>query len=66
MTLQSSISTYPSSEVIEIVNSLCRDPKNVVFIVSGKDLVTLAEWFSSCEKLGVAAEHGYFFSCRIH
>ncbi|KAJ0635018.1 putative alpha,alpha-trehalose-phosphate synthase (UDP-forming), Trehalose-phosphatase [Helianthus annuus] len=56
-----SISTGPSSEVIEIVNSLCQDPKNVVFIVSGKDRVTLTEWFSSCEKLGVAAEHGYFF-----
>ncbi|KAJ0427885.1 putative alpha,alpha-trehalose-phosphate synthase (UDP-forming), Trehalose-phosphatase [Helianthus annuus] len=61
MTQQSSISTGPSSEVIEIVNSLCQDPKNVVFIVSGKDRVTLTEWFSSCEKLGVAAEHGYFF-----
>ncbi|KAK1438309.1 hypothetical protein QVD17_04116 [Tagetes erecta] len=60
MTLQSSISTGPSSEVIRIVNILCKDPKNVVFIVSGKDRVTLTEWFSSCEKLGVAAEHGYF------
>ncbi|KAL8201241.1 hypothetical protein R6Q57_012580 [Mikania cordata] len=60
MTLQSSISTGPSSEVIGMLNSLCQDPKNVVFIVSGKDRVTLTEWFSSCEKLGVAAEHGYF------
>ncbi|PWA78885.1 Glycosyl transferase, family 20 [Artemisia annua] len=56
---QNSISTSPSSEVIGIVNSLCRDPKNVVFIVSGKDRITLTEWFSSCDKLGVAAEHGY-------
>ncbi|KAK9052834.1 hypothetical protein SSX86_029464 [Deinandra increscens subsp. villosa] len=61
MTLLSSISTGPSSEIIRIVNNLCRDPKNVVFIVSGKDRVTLTEWFSSCENLGVAAEHGYFF-----
>ncbi|KAI3693785.1 hypothetical protein L1987_76737 [Smallanthus sonchifolius] len=60
MTMQSSISTSPSPEVIGIVNSLCRDPKNVVFVVSGKDRATLTKWFSSCEEVGVAAEHGYF------
>ncbi|KAK1357163.1 hypothetical protein POM88_050419 [Heracleum sosnowskyi] len=41
---------------------LYRDPKNVVFIVSGKDKKTLTEWFTSCGKLGLVAEHGYFFS----
>ncbi|KAK1384030.1 hypothetical protein POM88_021765 [Heracleum sosnowskyi] len=40
--------------------SVLRDPKNVVFIVSGKDKKTLTEWFTSCGKLGLAAEHGYF------
>ncbi|KAK1397078.1 hypothetical protein POM88_006941 [Heracleum sosnowskyi] len=42
--------------------SVLRDPKNVVFIVSGKDKKTLTEWFTSCGKLGLVAEHGYFFS----
>lgn len=60
MTLQNSISTSPNAEAVAMLNNLCRDPKNVVFIVSGKDRKTLTEWFSSCEKLGVAAEHGYF------
>ncbi|KAL4570469.1 hypothetical protein LXL04_026124 [Taraxacum kok-saghyz] len=60
MTVQNSISTSPSPEVSGMLNSLCKDPKNVVFIVSGKDRATLTEWFSSCENLGVAAEHGYF------
>ncbi|KAI3501561.1 hypothetical protein L1887_29435 [Cichorium endivia] len=60
MTVQNSISTSPGPEVSGMLNSLCRDPKNVVFIVSGKDRATLTEWFSSCENLGVAAEHGYF------
>ncbi|KAK3041555.1 hypothetical protein RJ639_000689 [Escallonia herrerae] len=60
MMLQRSISTGPNAEAIGTLNNLCRDPKNVVFLVSGKDKKTLTEWFSSCEKLGLAAEHGYF------
>ncbi|KAJ9707219.1 hypothetical protein PVL29_002283 [Vitis rotundifolia] len=60
MILQSSISTTPNTEAIGILNNLCGDPKNVVFVVSGKDKKTVTEWFSSCEKLGIAAEHGYF------
>ncbi|CAH1443437.1 unnamed protein product [Lactuca virosa] len=60
ITVQNSISTTPSPEVSGMLNSLCKDPKNIVFIVSGKDRATLTEWFSSCDNLGVAAEHGYF------
>ena len=55
-----SISTTPSAEAVAILNSLCRDTKNCVFIVSGKERKTLTGWFSSCERLGIAAEHGYF------
>ncbi|KAF6151693.1 hypothetical protein GIB67_001976 [Kingdonia uniflora] len=57
---QTSINKTPSPEAIGFLNSLCRDPKNVVLLVSGRDKKTLNEWFSSCEKLGIAAEHGYF------
>lgn len=60
MILQSSISTTPNTEALGILNNLCSDPKNVVFVVSGKDKKTVSEWFSSCDKLGIAAEHGYF------
>ncbi|KAK4758271.1 hypothetical protein SAY87_019572 [Trapa incisa] len=60
MILSNSISTTPSPETVAILNSLCRDPKNAVFLVSGKDRHTLTRWFSSCNKLGIAAEHGYF------
>ncbi|RVW22173.1 Alpha,alpha-trehalose-phosphate synthase [UDP-forming] 5 [Vitis vinifera] len=45
MMLQSSISTIPNTEAIGILNNLCGDPKNVVFIVSGKDKKTLTEGF---------------------
>ncbi|XP_016440934.2 alpha,alpha-trehalose-phosphate synthase [UDP-forming] 5 [Nicotiana tabacum] len=60
MTVRNSISKGPNAEVVSILNNLCRDPKNIVFIVSGKDTKTLTQWFSSCETLGLAAEHGYF------
>ncbi|XP_028799289.1 alpha,alpha-trehalose-phosphate synthase [UDP-forming] 5 [Neltuma alba] len=54
------ISTTPSADAVGILKSLCSDPDNVVFIVSGKERKTLTDWFSSCERLGIAAEHGYF------
>ncbi|XP_050231246.1 alpha,alpha-trehalose-phosphate synthase [UDP-forming] 5 [Mercurialis annua] len=60
MMLRGSVSAIPNAEAVGILNNLCRDPKNVVYIVSGKDRETLTEWFPSCEKLGIAAEHGYF------
>ncbi|XAR51210.1 Alpha,alpha-trehalose-phosphate synthase (UDP-forming) [Bertholletia excelsa] len=50
----------PSNEVIRVLNDLCSDPKNVVFIVSGRGKDSLGKWFSPCEKLGLSAEHGYF------
>ncbi|XVE85601.1 hypothetical protein DITRI_Ditri17bG0103400 [Diplodiscus trichospermus] len=57
---QASIDKSPSSKTIDILNSLCRDKNNMVFIVSAKSRRTLMEWFSPCDKLGIAAEHGYF------
>ncbi|XP_050265987.1 alpha,alpha-trehalose-phosphate synthase [UDP-forming] 5 [Quercus robur] len=60
MMLPGSITTTANTEVVGILNSLCQDPKNVVFLVSGKGRNTLTEWFSACENLGLAAEHGYF------
>ncbi|KAG7023140.1 putative alpha,alpha-trehalose-phosphate synthase [UDP-forming] 9, partial [Cucurbita argyrosperma subsp. argyrosperma] len=50
----------PSPEVISIINNLCTDPKNTVFIVSGRGKVSLGSWFDSCKNLGIAAEHGYY------
>ncbi|KAI3985812.1 hypothetical protein MKX01_026598 [Papaver californicum] len=57
---QTSMSKIPSPEVISVLNNLCSDPKNIVFIISGRGKDSLGEWFTPCEKLGVAAEHGYF------
>ncbi|KAM0938360.1 putative alpha,alpha-trehalose-phosphate synthase (UDP-forming), Trehalose-phosphatase [Dioscorea sansibarensis] len=57
---QTSINKSPSAEVISIINKLCSDSKNIVFIVSGRGRDSLGKWFSPCKKLGIAAEHGYF------
>ncbi|CAL9102494.1 unnamed protein product [Musa acuminata var. zebrina] len=57
---QTSINKTPTPEAISTLKSLCDDPRNVVFLVSGRDKITLSEWFSSCDKLVIAAEHGYF------
>jgi trehalose 6-phosphate synthase/phosphatase len=51
----------PSPEVLSVLNTLCSDPKNFVVIVSGRGRQILDSCFSSCDKLGLAAEHGYFY-----
>ncbi|XP_060201246.1 probable alpha,alpha-trehalose-phosphate synthase [UDP-forming] 7 [Lycium barbarum] len=57
---QNSIIKSPSAEVISILNRICADQNNAVFIVSGRGRDSLDKWFSPCKKLGLAAEHGYF------
>ncbi|XP_072962761.1 alpha,alpha-trehalose-phosphate synthase [UDP-forming] 5 [Typha angustifolia] len=57
---QASINKTPTSEAINILKSLCSDPGNSVYLVSGRGKETLGNWFSSCNKLVIAAEHGYF------
>lgn len=57
---QSSINKCPTPEVIRAINTLCNDPNNTVFIVSGRGKSSLSEWLAPCERLGIAAEHGYF------
>lgn len=61
---QCSIDKSPSSKSIDILNSLCRDKNNMVFIVSARSREKLSEWFSPCEKLGIGAEHGYFLRTK--
>lgn len=50
----------PGNRTTSLLNGLCSDPKNVVFIVSGRGKDTLVKWFSRCDKLGLSAEHGCF------
>ncbi|KAL7133047.1 hypothetical protein ABFS83_12G115100 [Erythranthe nasuta] len=57
---QSSMVRSPSDELVEVLNGLCSDPNNTVFIVSGRGRTSLNDWLAPCDKLGLAAEHGYF------
>uniref|UniRef100_A0A453K7K0 alpha,alpha-trehalose-phosphate synthase (UDP-forming) n=1 Tax=Aegilops tauschii subsp. strangulata TaxID=200361 RepID=A0A453K7K0_AEGTS len=57
---QTTINRTPNETVVNIMNALCADKKNVVFIVSGRGRSSLEKWFNSCPELGIAAEHGYF------
>lgn len=60
---QNSIIKTPNAEVISILNRLSADPRNIVFIVSGRGRDSLSQWFAPCQHLGLAAEHGYFLRC---
>jgi trehalose 6-phosphate synthase/phosphatase len=55
-----SIIKSPSPELISILKTLSDDPRNTVFIVSGRGRDSLSNWLAPCEMLGIAAEHGYF------
>ncbi|KAK4741335.1 hypothetical protein SAY87_024923 [Trapa incisa] len=57
---ETSISKKPSPEVYAVLNALSSDPKNTVFIVSGRGRGPLSDWLAPCEWVGIAAEHGYF------
>lgn len=63
---QNSIIKSPSPDVLSILNTLCGDPNNVVFIVSGRGRDSLSRWFAPCKELGLAAEHGYFLRWSKH
>jgi trehalose 6-phosphate synthase/phosphatase len=47
----------PDNEIIELLSSLSKDPKNTVVIISGRDRTTLEDWLGH---IGTAlvAEHG--------
>ncbi|XP_020595689.1 alpha,alpha-trehalose-phosphate synthase [UDP-forming] 6-like [Phalaenopsis equestris] len=61
---QSTIDKRPSSKLVEILNSLCNEKNNSVFLVSGKSRRTLSDWFYTCENLAIAAEHGCFIKLK--
>ncbi|KAJ9565899.1 hypothetical protein OSB04_001865 [Centaurea solstitialis] len=59
-TIQTTINKRPTEAIISILNKLCDDSKNTVFVISGRSKEKLSQWFWPCEKLAIAAEHGYF------
>ena len=50
----------PSDRVIRTLKTLSKDPRNVVWIVSGRDQSFLEEYMGDIPALGLSAEHGSF------
>ncbi|CAI5467532.1 unnamed protein product [Closterium sp. Yama58-4] len=59
---QTSINKTPGQDVLDVVQRLSSDPRNTVFVVSGRRRENLEAWFHTCPRLGLAAEHGFFVS----
>lgn len=50
----------PSQSLLDSLAKLTADPKNVVYIISGRDGEFLEEHLGHIENLGMSAEHGCF------
>lgn len=50
----------PPPGLIEALEALCADPKNIVYIISGRDGAFLQEHLGEIKHLGMSAEHGCF------
>ncbi|KAJ9667884.1 threalose-6-phosphate phosphatase [Coniosporium apollinis] len=50
----------PSDRVIRTLKALASDPRNEVWIISGRDQAFLDEWMGHIPELGLSAEHGSF------
>lgn len=51
---------FPTQDIIDVLNKLCKDKKNEVVISSGRDHKTLEEWLGHLP-VKMSAEHGAFF-----
>lgn len=51
----------PSARLLKLLNSLTKDEKNIIFIITGREKCYLDEWFSSINNLNLAGEHGFFY-----
>ncbi|KAI9008996.1 glycosyltransferase family 20-domain-containing protein [Phycomyces nitens] len=51
----------PSEGMLASLGALCKDPSNIVWIISGRDQTTLDEWIGSkVDNIGLSAEHGCY------
>ncbi|WVQ98709.1 trehalose-phosphatase [Kwoniella sp. CBS 9459] len=50
----------PTERTLAAITTLTEDPKNVVYLISGRDGDFLEEHWGHVEKLGMSAEHGSF------
>ena len=46
--------------MLKALTALAADPKNIVWVISGRDQKVLEEWLGHIDNLGFSAEHGSF------
>lgn len=51
----------PNGEVLDCLRSLCSDSRNTVVILSGRNREMLEEWFGGVQRIGLAAERGFYY-----
>ena len=51
----------PCEKLINVLKSLCNNPKNYVYIITGKPKKFLEVWFKDIENLGFGGEYGYYY-----
>ena len=51
----------PNERIISILNSLCSDSKNEIYIITGRKKKFLKSWFGNIKNLGLGAEYGFFY-----
>ncbi|KAF9971642.1 threalose-6-phosphate phosphatase [Actinomortierella ambigua] len=50
----------PQEHMLKALTALVADPKNIVWVISGRDQKVLEEWLGSVGDIGFSAEHGSF------
>ena len=51
----------PSEQILSLLTLLTSNPKNKIYLVSGREKTYLEKWFENIPKLGIAAEYGFFY-----
>ncbi len=51
----------PKDQILQTLQKLCSDEKNIIYIITGRGTHLLSNWFGSVEKLGLASEHGFMY-----
>ncbi|CDH50920.1 trehalose 6-phosphate phosphatase [Lichtheimia corymbifera JMRC:FSU:9682] len=50
----------PPPDMLRALEKLCQDPRNDVWVISGRDETALDRWLGHIDGIGLSAEHGCF------
>lgn len=55
----------PDEHVLQCLRTLCADSRNTVVILSGRKRGMMEEWFGTVQKIGLAAERGFYYKLPL-